>query len=174
MRLIAEERKNKTDQLLLCSPVSLVKIVLGKYLAACTLFFLTSVLTVIFPVVMMIFGAQVTIGELFLGYVGFWLLGLALISVGIFISALTENQIVALLLTLVTVAFIMIVVDVLVALLGGFTGAILRWLSLWDRYIMFFDSGIISLSSVFYYLTFSAVFVVFTIRVIERRRWAKG
>jgi ABC-2 type transport system permease protein len=174
MRLMAEERKNKTDQLLLCSPVSLVRIVLGKFLAACALFFFTSALTIIFPIVMAIYGAQVAPWEILLGYLGFWLLGLALISVGLFISSLTEHQTVALLLTLLSVAFLMIVLDVLVIQFGGALGTALKWLSLWDRYIMYFDSGVLSLSSILYYLTFSAAFIVFTIRLIERRRWAKG
>jgi len=87
---------------------------------------------------------------------------------------MTEHQTVALLLTLVMITFLMVVVDVLVIQFGGVLGAVLKWLSLWDRYITFFDSGILSPASILYYLSFSAAFLVFTIRLIEKRRWAKG
>ena len=129
-------------------------------------------MTAIFPIIMSIFGANISPAEIIASYLGFWLLGLALISVGLFISSLTEHQNVALLLTLVSVAFLMIMVDELAVRLGGVLGSTLKWLSLWKRYITFFDSGVLSLPSVLYYLTFSAVFITFTISAVEARRWS--
>lgn len=94
MRSFASERKNKTDQLLLTSPVSVTEIVIAKYLAAVTLFAISTVFTVIYPVIISFFG-KVDIGYTICGYLGFFLYGCCLFAIGIFISTLTEYSIVA-------------------------------------------------------------------------------
>jgi len=94
MRLMAEETRQKTDQLLLTSPISLTKIVLGKYLGAVSVLFLTLVITLIYPVILTTMGS-VTWSEVVGGYVGFFLFGAALIAVGLFISSVTDNQVIA-------------------------------------------------------------------------------
>ena len=94
MRLLAEEAKQKTDQLLLTSPISLIEIVLGKYLGAVSVLLITLLITFIYPIILSTMG-PVTWGEVIGGYIGFFLFGCALISVGLFISSLTDNQVVA-------------------------------------------------------------------------------
>ncbi len=94
MRLLAEETRQKTDQLLLTSPLSVTDIVLGKYLAAVAVFLLTVAVTGIYPIILSFFGS-IAIAEIIGGYIGFTLLGASFIAVGLFISSLTENQVVA-------------------------------------------------------------------------------
>lgn len=94
MRTLSEERKNKTDQLLLTSAISVWDIVMGKFLSACTLFLITLCVTTIYPIILKIYGT-IAVGEILCGYIGFFLMGCALISIGIFISSLTENQVVS-------------------------------------------------------------------------------
>lgn len=94
MKLLAEEKNQKTDQLLLTTPLSIKDIVIGKYFASVALFFLTLAITMVYPLILKLYGT-IAIGEIIATYIGFMLLGSAFISVGIFVSALTENQVVA-------------------------------------------------------------------------------
>lgn len=94
MRLMAEEAKQKTDQLLLTSPISLPQIVIGKYLGAVSVLLLTLLITFIYPIILSTMGT-VNWGEVLGGYIGFFLFGSALIAVGLFISSLTDNQVIA-------------------------------------------------------------------------------
>lgn len=94
MRLLAEETRQKTDQLLLTSPLSVTQIVLGKYLAAVAVFLLTIGVTFIYPIILSFFGS-IALSEIISGYIGFLLLGASFIAVGLFVSSLTENQVVA-------------------------------------------------------------------------------
>jgi ABC-2 type transport system permease protein len=94
MKIIADETKTRTDQLLLTSPISITKIVIGKYLAAVTLFLITLVITALYPLVLSMFG-PVAAFEVLTGYIGFFLMGASFISIGVFISSLTENQVAA-------------------------------------------------------------------------------
>ena len=92
MRLFSEEAKNKTDQLLFTSPVSITKITLGKYFAALTLFLISMLLTAVFPVILSTRGVLPT-AQILGTYLGYFLLGSCFISIGIFVSCLSENQI---------------------------------------------------------------------------------
>ncbi len=94
MRLLAEEKHQKTDQLLLTSPLSAAQIVIGKYLAAIALFYLTLTATLLYPFMLSWYG-PVAIGEIASVYIGFALLGAAFIAIGLFVSSLTENQVVS-------------------------------------------------------------------------------
>lgn len=94
MKIISEETKTKTDQLLLTSPQSVGGIVLGKYFAAVALFLITLLITVLYPLILSLYGK---IGglEILSAYVGFFLMGCCFIAVGVFISSLTDNQVAA-------------------------------------------------------------------------------
>ena len=100
MKILAEERHQKTDQLILTSPVSVTGIVLGKFLALATIFAIPVGLVSLYPVVMSFFGT-VDIGKSYLAVFGFLLYGLASIAVCVFISSLTESQVIAAVLTFV-------------------------------------------------------------------------
>ncbi len=105
MRLLSEEKRQKTDQLLLTSPITVTDIVVGKFLAAFVVFMLTLVVTMLYAVVIAIFGDLAT-WETIGGYVGFALLGGSFISVGVLISAVSDNQVSAAFFTFFALLFI--------------------------------------------------------------------
>jgi len=98
MRLFSEERRQKTDQLLLTSPVSIPEIVCGKFLAALTLYAFTLIVTILYAVVIAVYG-DLIVTETVGSYIGFLFLGACYIAVGVFVSASTENQLTAALVT---------------------------------------------------------------------------
>ena len=109
MRLFAEESRQKTDQLLYSVPIKVTSIVAGKFLAAVCLYFIALVITFVFPIVLSSFG-NVDWGMTLTGYLGYFLMGMCLISVGLFISVLTDNQIVAAVSTF-AVVFVLFMMD---------------------------------------------------------------
>lgn len=222
MRSFAEENRQKTDQLLLCSPVSITDIVMGKFFAAVLLYLIGIAITLIYPVTLNTF-CDVDWSMTAVGLLGYFLMGACLIAVGIFISVLTDNQIVAaattfavifLLLmmdnltasaplsTVASIAFIGIIVLIIAAIVYSSTGKlsvagifallgfaamgmvyiikpelydgvivrVLGWFSVLRRFEGFY-MGIISISDVVYYLTFSFVFLYLTVNSIEKKRW---
>lgn len=94
MRVLSEEQKNKTDQLLLTSPISVFNIVTGKYIALLSVFLIPILLICIYPIIMVQYGT-VNFSMSYLAIFGFFLLGAAYISIGLFVSSLTENQIIS-------------------------------------------------------------------------------
>ncbi len=171
MKILADERKSGTEVLLSTSPTSLAKIVIGKYLAAFSVFMVMTVITFIYPILLKVFGNP-DISEIIGGYVGYILLGASFIAFGVFSSSLTESQIVAAIISVVGL-LIMWLLQGIAPNLGGVWSDILSWFSLYSRTEDLF-AGILSLKAIVYYLSFSAVFVFLAIRVIEKRRWSKG
>lgn len=98
MRLFSEEKRQKTDQLLLTSPVKIHGIILGKFLAALVLFLVTIFITILYAVLVSFHG-RIDSMETVSSYIGFLLVGGAFISIGIFISSLTENQVISAIIT---------------------------------------------------------------------------
>lgn len=98
MRSFADERRNKTDQLLLTSPVGIPSIVLGKYLAQIAVFGLPVALACVMPLILSLFGS-VSFVSCYAALFGYFLVGASCIAVGTWISALTENQIISYLAT---------------------------------------------------------------------------
>lgn len=94
MKLLAEEKNKKTDQLIITSPINITDFILGKYFAASGLFLLTIILTMIQPLILSIFG-EIPIPKIIGSYIGFMLLGCSLIAMGLFISALSSSQMIA-------------------------------------------------------------------------------
>lgn len=102
MRSLAEERKNKTDQLLLTSPLSVEKIVIGKYLGVLAVYMVAILISCVYPFILKSFG-DVNMGLTFYSIFGFALMGAAYIAIGVFISSLTENQVISAVVTFVVV-----------------------------------------------------------------------
>jgi len=171
MKIIAEDKKNGTDVLLFTSPVSLASVVIGKFLASYFVFLVLTGISFVYPIVILAFGGQIT-PVMVCGYLGFLLLGAAFISVGVFASSLTESQVVAAIIGIVSL-FIMIMAGGISTAVGGTIGKILGWFSLLTRYDDF-NNGILNLSPIIYYLSFIVVFLFLTVRVIEKRRWSQG
>ncbi len=170
MGLFSNERSRKTDQLLLTSPVEVGNIVWGKYLAALTVFGITLLLSLIYPFILNLFGNPSPFEMLGI-YIGFILLWSAFIAIGMFISALTENQMIAAVVTF----GILLIVYYMNALTANITNdtlrEVVRWFSLMDRYAEF-QTGILNITGVVYYLSFVFVFVFLTSQVIKRRQYS--
>lgn len=162
MRMFAEERKTGTEQLLLTSSVSIFKIVIAKLLAALLVIVITLVISVMFIAITSFFG-KVNIISTLVAMFGFILISLAALSVGMFASSITENQIIA---GIITIAFLII------SLFAGSINAVLESFTLIDFYLPF-AQGIISLESGISLLLFAFVFISFTIIVLQRRKLAK-
>jgi ABC-2 type transport system permease protein len=223
MRLMSEESRQRTDQLLLTSPLSIAGMVLGKYFAAVGVFLITLLITCLYPIILSFFGT-IAVWEIVGGYIGFFLLGSAFISIGLFISSLTDNQVIAAVVTFSALLLTWIIdwviqglptdrtsgmvfacilvagatllvyfttrnifVSVVTVVIGAgivtalyfidpflFDGLIVRvieWFSLLKRYDKF-TMGILSVSPIVYYITFSSAFLFLTVRMIEKRRWS--
>jgi ABC-2 type transport system permease protein len=170
MRLLSEERKTKRDQLLLTSSLSTVSIVLGKFLSALCVFAVACALTFVYPAILIIFGTP-SLPLILNGYVGFFLIGASFTAVGIFASALTENQLAA---AGGTYGFLLLFLT-LDHMIGrvkiGRLADVLQWFSLFRRFAPY-QFGSFSLSSTVYYLLFSALFVAFGVVAMEYRRCA--
>jgi ABC-2 type transport system permease protein len=172
MRILAEDKKNGTDVLLITSPVSITATVVGKYLAAVLVFGVMTVITFIYPLILFIVGSP-ALPQLVGGYVGFFLLGSTFIAIGVFASSLTENQVIAAVIGFVSLLLMWFIDFLAGTFLTGIASQILSWFSLLSRY-KDFNSGIFDLAPVVYYLSFIVVFLFLTIRVVEKRRWSQG
>jgi len=171
MRAFSEDKKSGTEVLLLTSPVRLYQVVLGKYLAATAVFLVLTAVSLVFPLVLLIYGKPDG-ATLFSAYLGFILLGMVFIAVGVFASSLTENQIVAAIISFVSL-FTLTSFSYIGSYVGGFVGKVLNWLSFMERYYEF-SAGIIDITSIIFMLSFAVVFVFLTIRILERKRWSQG
>jgi ABC-2 type transport system permease protein len=169
MRLLAEEKQKRTDQLLLTSPVSLPGIVLGKYLAAVTVMLLTVLLTGLFVLIVALYG-QVYPGELLVGYLGFVLQGCAFIALDLFISGCTSNQVTAVVAAF-GANFLVWMLDLVQSAVSiGWVNTLLSFFSLYERTEPFL-MGQLSFASVGYDLSFAAAFILLTIHVLDSRRY---
>ena len=102
MRIVAEENRQKTDQLLYTAPVSLTKIIAGKYFAVLTLFSCAFIPICIYPLIIHMYGTDVRLAPAYSSIIGFYLLGAATIAIGLFISSLTESQVIASVVSFIT------------------------------------------------------------------------
>lgn len=169
MRSMAEERRSRTDQLLLTAPVSVSGVVMGKYLAMVTILAIPMLLSCICPLIIAANGTSQLMSD-YASIFAFFLMGCVFVAVGMFVSALTESQI--------------------IAAVGTF--AALLTLYLWDSLMQFLPDvlsnvlGLFSFSSVLYnfayysvfdvrgvvlYLTLAGLFVFLTVQALQKRRW---
>lgn len=170
MRTFSEDYKQRTDQLLLTSPVKASGIVMGKFLAAYTVYVIALLFTVIYVIIVAAVG-DVNMASIFGNYIA--LLGVATvyIAIGCFISSLTENQLVSAIATLGVFAAVFIL-DMAYDLVNvDWIKTILYWVSIFRRYNTFY-MGVFSVADFFYYLSIAAVFVFLTVRVLEKKRWS--
>lgn len=173
MKAFADEKKTKTEQLLLTSPVSLGGIVFGKFLAAYAVFAGTFLISCINFSSLYKFAAedQPQTGVIVGSCIAMLLVGAAFISIGIFVSALTENQLIA---ALGSIAIM--VLFLVLSLLNSYIPfewlrKVLNWVSIYSRFSNF-TYGAFDFSAVLYYASISFVFLFLTVRVYEKRRWA--
>lgn len=170
MRLMSEDRRQKVDQALLTAPVKLSSVVLGKFSAAFAVYALCFAPTVIFEIII---ASNVSVNILTYLYalLGALLLGGALISIGMFISSLTESSVISAILTLL--------VNILVLYMSNFASMInISWIaSIFEKaaFITVFEGfgeSIFSVGDVVYFISIIAVFVFLSVRSLEKRRWS--
>ena len=170
MKTFSEEKRQKTDQALLTAPVSLTEIVLGKFLGALTIYALCCAIFLVYGVVISFF-AQPQWSVMLCTLLGMFLLGAAVIAINVFISSLTESMVVA--------AVVGMAVGLLIDTMGYFANlSPVDWLrTVLDKinflnYYTNFTYGILSAVDVVFYLSVTGLFLFFTVRVLERRRWS--
>ena len=170
MRLWSEEKKQKTDQALFTAPVKLLPVTLGKYFAALIVFVISLAINLVYAMVISFFTTpewSVILGNM----VGLFLLGAALIAIGMFISALTENQVIAAVGGF-GVAFLVMLMDALPSIIpGDFFLELITNLSFNNHYNDF-SYGILNLTDVVFFLSVIVLFVFLTVRVFEKKRWS--
>ena len=170
MRLISEDKRLKVDQALLTAPVSLWGIVMGKFLAAFTMFAGCYMLTFINQLVFAVFTTPnwiVYIGNL----VGILLIGAALIAVGLFISSLTESQLVSAVVSFGAVMLVVMMDSLAAAINFKPLQKIVSSMSFITRQETF-ASGVIDFSNLIFFVSIAAVFLFLTVRMLEKKRWA--
>jgi ABC-2 type transport system permease protein len=173
MRLIAEEKRQKTIELLYTTPITSSQIVMGKFYAAVAILFVTLLLTLTYPVLVNMFAGDsngVDWRSISLSYLGLFLMGAAYIAIGIFISALTESQVVAALVTFVSLLMIWII-----GWAGAEADSWLRDLVMYigtGSHLDSFTKGTLALKDVFYFLSIIVLGLFATNRAVEAHRWS--
>lgn len=168
MRLLAEEQRSGTIELLLTSPVRDWEVVLGKYLGAIVLVLVILALTLYYPFVMFRYGNP-DLGPIVSGYLGLFLLTACLLALGLLASSLTQNQIVAVIIGL-GLGLVFWIAEAIADFVGGPLATVFRAISLRPHFPDF-ASGIIETQAVIFYLTFIAAVLFLTTRSLESRRW---
>jgi len=173
MRVFSEEFKQKTDQLLLTAPVTPASVVMGKFFSSMAVFGCLLALTLVWPVVISIFGEN-NLDEVVGNYIGIICIGAAYISIGIYISSLTENQVVAAVgsLCLFVALYILEIVSMVFfssGVLPVFIMRTLAFISIYGRYSEI-TRGLLSLDTIVFFLSVCSVFLFLTVRAIEKRR----
>lgn len=170
MKSFAEEKRQKTDQALLTSPLSLFEIVMGKFLGAFILYMICNAIFVLYTLIIAFF-ATPDWAVIFCTLIGMLLMGGALLSIYIFISAMTESQVIAAVLSIGT-GLLIYLLDSLASLANvQFITDIINAIS-FNRNLSNFTYGILSLNNVVYFAGVAAIFLFLTVRVFERRRWS--
>lgn len=170
MKTFAEEKKQKSDQALLTSPCSLTEIVLGKFLGAFILYSICCAIFLVYGIVISFFAApqwSVIICTL----IGILLFGALMTAINVFVSVLTESQVVA--------AVIGMGIGLVISMMGyltsvisvGWINAVLDKISFLNYYENF-TYGILSLTDVMFFLSVTGLFLFFTVRALEKRRWS--
>ncbi len=169
MRLFAEEKKGRTSELLMTSPISITQIVFGKFFAAMLVYLLLLILSLHLPLVLSIV-TEISWAPIFSSYLGLFLMGGVFLSMGLFASSLTENQIIA-----AVIAF-----GILIGLwIGGVSGAnasesgigeIAVYLSI-SKHLEGFIKGLISTRSLTYFISMTLLGLFLCYRVVESERW---
>jgi len=172
MKVLAEERRNKTDQLMLTAPVSVAKIVIGKYLALLTIFAIPVAIICIYPLIMSAFGA-VPMGEAYLAILAYFLFGAVAIAIGELISSLTESQVIAAVLSF-GVLFLGYMMSSICSLISSSGNLLTKILGCFDLYSHFAEmlNGVLNLKGVIYYVTLTVLVLFLTVQSIQKRRYS--
>ena len=168
MRVFSEEKKSGTIELILTSPVKDWHVVLGKFLAAFTLYASMIALTLIYPLILQLYGDP-DWGPIWTGYSGLLLMGGSIITIGLFISSLTENQIVAGVVCF-GAALILWMLDFAASTFTGPVGEVIGYRSVLRHYNSF-EKGILDTTDCLFFFSFIFFGLFITVRSLESTRW---
>ena len=168
MRLIAEEQKLGTIELLLTSPVRDWEVVIGKYLASLAFLLVLVALSFFYAILLFVF-ASPDPGPIWAGYLGLVLYGAASLSVGLLASTLTSNQIVAAVVAM-GILLALFFADLAFGAVGGLAGEIIGEMSLKSHFDDF-ERGVVDTKHIVYFLSVTAFFLFLSVRALESRRW---
>ncbi len=171
MKSFSEEKRQKTDQALFTSPASLFDIVFGKFLGAFCLYAICCVIFFVFGAVIQMF-TPANWAVIICTTIGILLLGGALLAIDIFISALTESQVIAAVVG-IAVGFVIYMLSNIVSMVSSveWLSAVINAIS-FTNYYQNFTYGILDLKDVVFFLSVIALFLFLTIRVFEKKRWS--
>ena len=168
MRLLAEENKTGTIEPLMTAPITDFEVVFGKFLAAWALYNIMVVPTA-FYIIFLAWVGNPDYGAITASYVGLILMGGLFVSIGLLISAVTKNQIVAAVIGIVAL-LILLVIGLASAGNEGWFYHTLRYIGTYDHWETF-TKGIIDTRDVIYYVSFTALLIFIAVRIVESRRW---
>lgn len=168
MRLLAEEQKLGTIELLLTSPVRDWEVIMGKYLASLTFLLAMIALTLYYPLLLFLF-ADPDPGPIYSGYLGLILYGSAALSIGILTSTLTSNQIVAFVVS-AGILLLMFFASSGADVVGGIWSTLINEIGMRSHFTDF-DRGVIDTKHIVYFLSVTAFFLFLSMRALESRRW---
>ena len=172
MRLLAEEQRTGSLELLMTAPVRDWEVVLGKFLAAVGLFSAMMGLTLAYPLMLQLFGGNPDWGPILSGYLGLLLFASSFLAIGLFASSLSDNQMIA-----AVVGFILLLILWMIGQVGSglsLAGDVSGWLtalSVTEHFNNSFPRGVIDLTDVLFYLLLTGVMLWTTIQIVEARRW---
>ncbi|MFA6600953.1 MAG: ABC transporter permease subunit [Candidatus Omnitrophota bacterium] len=169
MRSFAEEKRHQTLELLFTYPLSDFEIVWGKYLGMVWFFELMLLPTAVTIPLVIWAGGSIDWGPVVVGYLGFWLLGTAYLSLGLFVSSISENQVVSAMLTFATLIFLW-ALDWVAGVMTGPWAAFVSALAP-IRHYREFPLGILDLSHIVYFCFFTLFFLFLSLRAVETRNW---
>jgi ABC-2 type transport system permease protein len=173
MRLIAEEKRSGTLEMLITLPVKDSDVVLGKYLGALGMVLVLVLATAVYPIAMFKFPwnlGPLDMGPVFAGYFGLVLFAATTVAIGLLISSLTESQAIAFFLT-VFVLLVLWLLGKMAAYVGGTPGNVMNFVA-FDTRLSGFWRGLIDTRDVVFFLTVTATCLVVSFRALERRKWA--
>jgi len=169
MRLLAEERRSGTAELLFTYPVTDWQVIAGKYLATVVVFLAMLALTLLFPLILKRYSTP-EVGAVFSGYLGLALMGMAFIAMGLFFSSLSESQVVAGVITFGAALLFLIVGWIGPLSSSPVVAKLSEQLSILRR-LDNFSKGLVDTSDLVFYLNFVALFLFLTARVLDSNRW---
>lgn len=172
MRIMTEDKRMCTDRLLYTAPVKSISVILGKYFAMLTVFAIPMAYTCLLPLFLGLYG-KVPYLETYISILGFFVFGAACIAVGLFVSSITENQIVA-----AVLGFVFLFLGYMMSGITGFMSQdgnlltkILDCYSFYERIQTFFD-GVADIPSFVYFITIAVLFIFFTYEVLQKKRFS--
>lgn len=169
MRLLSEELRSGTIETLMTVPITDAEVVLGKYFGAMVFYVILLAALLLYPVILAVYG-EIDIPLLLCNYLGLLLLGALFNAVGLFFSALSRHEVIAVLLGLTLLTFMTFAFDGLSRLLEGWPRTLLQQLSI-RTHFMDFIRGMVTVNHLLFFLSTTALFLFFTVKLLESRRW---